>query len=266
MNETCEVCIEDCGKCNAPPLIQGTIVEQFVQDATPSQVQITGILKQVGLEQLLQTALELMPNFEIMRTITILQLADASYQSLVTITVKNKTNNNLSGLALLEIVPKSLAQNSSEIISNNETIILQEDPVLEFVMTGRLEKDTNFYYSVNKKIENNNIFGPAIVLNQATKTMATCETGCNDKNPCTKDQCINENCVFFLVADNTPCGYAQKCRKGMCIAYPTTAYQEPIRIFGQPIEIIIIAALIIMVCAGMAVYFYKMRRNKAPYE
>ncbi|MDD5163562.1 MAG: hypothetical protein PHD95_05130, partial [Candidatus ainarchaeum sp.] len=67
--------------------------------------------------------------------------------------------------------------------------------------------------------------------------------------------------AFFLVPDNTPCGYAQKCHKGICIAYPTTEYQEPIRIFGQPLGIIALLAMIIIICTAMGLYFYKAKKQ-----
>ncbi len=261
-SENCDVCTEDCGQCNKPLPIQGTIIAQFFQNATPNQKQITEILTQNKLEHLIQNALEIMPNFEITRTIILTQLTDLSYQTHITITVKNKTSYKLTGLAILETVPKSLAQTASEITSNNELIVLQEDPVLEFVITGQLSKETSFYYLLNKKLEDQNIFLTPIVLNQAIKKTTTCDKGCDDKNPCTKDQCINENCVYFLIPDNTPCGYAQKCRKGICLAFPTTNYQQPITIFGQQPGIIILAIIILITCTTIGIYYYKKTHGK----
>ncbi|MDD5147986.1 MAG: hypothetical protein PHH08_00805, partial [Candidatus ainarchaeum sp.] len=139
----------------------------------------------------------------------------------------------------------------------NEIIVLQADPVIEFIATGKLGKEISFSYSIAKKIVDKNIFTTPIVLNQTALVSVTCEKGCDDKNPCTKDQCINEKCIFFMVQDNTPCGYAQKCRKGICVAYPTTGYNAPMTIFGQKPEVIALITVIIVICAAIGIYYYK---------
>ena len=106
--------------------------------------QLVEILKQLNLEQLIEQAAKIQKNYEIKRTITISQLPDGTYKTTITLMIYNKNNLNLTGLTLLEQVPKTIAQKASEVKTSNETIVLQEDPVLEFVGTGKLGKEINF--------------------------------------------------------------------------------------------------------------------------
>ncbi|MDD5148264.1 MAG: hypothetical protein PHH08_02255, partial [Candidatus ainarchaeum sp.] len=263
-NENCSTCFEDCGKCYKAPSTTGTVIQQAVQDATPTGKQITDTLKQFNLEQLLSTALEIRQDFDIRRTIVVTKLPDGSFQTIIMITIENKTNINLTGLVLLETIPESITKNALEINTNNETMVLQENPLLlEFVATGKLEKQTIFYYTLDKQIPDLNAFTTKpIILNYLAKTSSTCATGCNDKNPCTKDQCINQTCVSFREQEEKICGYAQKCHKGICISYPTQTYKQPLQIFGQEPATITLIAVIIIIAAAMGTYYYKKTKNQ----
>ena len=262
-DENCSTCSEDCGKCYNQPTIEGTIISQTTTETNPTTQQITTTLQQLNLEQLISQAMSIMQNYKIKRTITISQLQDNSYKTTITITTAINHGIQLTGLTLLEIVPKSAAQNASEITTTNEIVVLQEDPAIEFIATGKLEKEINFSYSINKRIENTADFTAPIILNQVIKTITTCATGCNDNNPCTKDQCLNQNCAHFLLPDKTPCGYAQQCRKGICITTQTTKYNPSLTIFGQRIEIIILIIGIILAFTAIGTHYHRKYRKKA---
>ena len=261
-DENCSNCSEDCGTCYDPPEIEGIIISQTTAEANPTTQQITAALQQLNLEQLIAQAMSIMQNYKIKRTITISQLQDNSYRTTITITTAINPNIQLTGMTLLEIVPKSAAQNASEITTKNDIVILQEDPAIEFIATGKLEKEINFSYSINKRIENTADFTAPIILNQVIKTITTCATGCNDNNPCTKDQCLGQSCVHFLLPENTPCGYAQQCRKGICITTQTTKYSPPLTIFGQRMEIIILIIGIILAFTAIGTHYYGKYKKK----
>ncbi|MDD5148805.1 MAG: hypothetical protein PHH08_05070, partial [Candidatus ainarchaeum sp.] len=256
-DESCESCFEDCGKCYVPPPIEGSIVDQWFQDATPTAAQASKILLENGLDQLIEQANAIQANYLLRRAVTVSQMADFSYRTTVTITVVNRNNLMLGGLSLLDIVPKAVAQNSSEIVSSDEIVVLQPDPVIEFVAVGKLGRETSFSYSVPKRVVDKNVFSVPVVLNQSLRESRTCDKGCDDKNPCTKESCIGDRCVYFLVSDGTPCGYAQKCRKGMCISFATSSYNPPVTLFGQPVAVVILAAVILVSCIAIGLYYHR---------
>ncbi|MBN1940816.1 MAG: hypothetical protein JW772_01395, partial [Candidatus Diapherotrites archaeon] len=257
----CENCSEDCGTCYTPPNITGTIISEKIIDATPTREQIHTILPQNNLEQLLQQALAIQPNYSIERKIIVSQLPSGTYRTTIILTVSNLDNLPILGIALLEIVPKRLAYTADEISTDNEIFVLESDPLIEFVAVGKLGEKTSFAYSVDERISDNVEFEPAIVLNQTVQQDLTCVQGCDDGNPCTSDKCISDSCAHFLVPDGESCGYAQECQAGICIAKPTQPYKPKTVFFGIPIEIIGLIVLVILFAVGIG-SFYAPKRKK----
>ena len=67
---------------------------------------------------------------------------------------------------------------------------------------------------------------PPIVVNAILLKPASCESACNDGNPCTSDRCIGEECVNFLQQDNFVCGYGMTCEAGVCQLHPITKVKQ----------------------------------------
>ncbi|MBN1941078.1 MAG: hypothetical protein JW772_02760, partial [Candidatus Diapherotrites archaeon] len=242
--------------------ITGTIISEKIIDATPTQKQILDTLKQHSLEQLMNQASNIRENYQIERRIIISEKPNGDRITTIVLTVANLREFPLTGLTILEEVPKNIASNAREITAGNEIIILKEDPLVEFIAVGKLAKETSFSYSVNKEITDLSNFKPAIILNHTIAQDLTCANGCDDKNPCTTDKCVNETCVYFLKNDGTPCGYAQKCMQGICIAYPTTPHTERPLIMGMPKEIVITALIAIIVIVLIAQFYTRKIKTK----
>ncbi|MBN1940594.1 MAG: hypothetical protein JW772_00265, partial [Candidatus Diapherotrites archaeon] len=262
VNENCDNCEEDCGTCYLPPDIPGTIISEEIIDATPTESDIRNMLSENNLEQLMGKALDIRENYDIERKFVVSEAPSGERSTTIVITINNKKNLALTGITLLEIIPKNVAQKASEIETKNEKVVLREDPIIEFIALGKLGNKIAFSYTVNKEILNATDFSDPIVLNQTLQTNITCTQGCDDGNPCTTDKCINEACVSFLVTDGTPCGYAQKCSKGICIAYPTQPYQSKPLILGQAKEVIFTALAAIIVVAVIGQYYTLRKKRK----
>ncbi|MBN1941023.1 MAG: hypothetical protein JW772_02465, partial [Candidatus Diapherotrites archaeon] len=235
-------------------------------DATPTQKQILDTLKQHSLEQLLSRVASIRDNYKLERKIIVSETVTGQRKTTIVLTVTNLGELPLTGITLLEDVPKSVAANASQIITRNETITLKEDPLIQFIAVGKLGKETAFAYSVEKEITDTSVFKPAIILNHTLQQNPTCIAGCNDDNPCTTDKCINNTCVHFLVPDGQACGYAQKCKQGICIAQPTTPHTERPLILGMPQEIIATALIAIIVIVLIAQFYTRKIAKKKKHR
>ncbi|MFA5125802.1 MAG: hypothetical protein WC462_02245 [archaeon] len=76
-----------------------------------------------------------------------------SYKSTFTITFKNTTGKALKELKIVEVVPKNVASNASQITSTFDYKVLLADPILEFTIPSVAVGGTSeVTYSVNKQV------------------------------------------------------------------------------------------------------------------
>jgi len=75
------------------------------------------------------------------------------FLSKITLSVKNISDKNLTNLKVIEIIPKVIANSTSDINSTISFNVIKEDPIIEFdLSTLSSENTTEFTYSVNRQV------------------------------------------------------------------------------------------------------------------
>ncbi|HNV01290.1 MAG TPA: Ig-like domain-containing protein, partial [archaeon] len=92
---------------------------------------VKSTLKEIGFsEDIASIGEENSKNNE--RKLKIIQVGE-EYHAVIELTIKNDTNSNT--IKVIEIIPKELIDKASKIFSDQNFIILQEDPIIEFNLT-----------------------------------------------------------------------------------------------------------------------------------
>ncbi len=86
-------------------------------------------------------------------TKTVLSSKKTEFLSKITLSVKNISDKNLTNLKVIEIIPKVIANSTSDINSTISFNVIKEDPIIEFdLSTLSSENTTEFTYSVNRQV------------------------------------------------------------------------------------------------------------------
>lgn len=209
-----------------------------------STMQSAGITDQAKIEN----ALRSLNQFDYTRELKVIQVKNketqqASYQSNITVIIKNATDKRLSNLSIIESIPKEIIEKASSVKSSEEFKIIKEDPVIEWVIpeikeTAPKDKPTIEWtvnalnpgetkvlvYSIKKKIDKEllSLMSAPVAIAETVKVFACKDIECNDDNPCTIDSCVQGKCDYETVSDNTSCGANKVCKQGKCTSKSIT--------------------------------------------
>lgn len=79
--------------------------------------------------------------------------SSATYKSTFTITIKNNSSSNMEDIVIVEIIPKNIASDASQITSLTQFRVLVADPVIEFIVPSLNAGQTSTVsYSVNDNV------------------------------------------------------------------------------------------------------------------
>lgn len=94
--------------------------------------------------------------------------------SLINLSFSNTSNNTIKNAKIVEIIPKTIAQNASEIKSNTLFIVLVADPVIQFELGNiKPNQSTSINYSVEKDINLTQFASTNTILLAEQKTPET---------------------------------------------------------------------------------------------
>ncbi|MCD6434619.1 MAG: hypothetical protein J7L14_03330, partial [Candidatus Diapherotrites archaeon] len=89
------------------------------------------------------------------------------YTTTFSITLTNLTNKAITDVAVLEEIPKNIAADTEEIVTESRFVVLKEDPVVKFLVDIIEPNSTaEITYRVNKNVtveDLNNVRLPAII-------------------------------------------------------------------------------------------------------
>lgn len=115
-------------------------------------------LQAVGLSQpLIEETLPLIIKYNIKRRLEILKISEvdsnsAYYRANIILRVENNDRNAID-VQLIEVIPKELFENTSEIVTNQDYKIIIEDPIIKIEFeTIRFGKEAEFVYSLPKNM------------------------------------------------------------------------------------------------------------------
>ncbi len=210
---TCQI---DCGICKTT-----------TTTAQPQTATITGKEQKISIEttkkafveegvsqELIDQATQYSKDFSFDRNIS-----TKENKTTISIGIVNDSNQSLVDVVVAEIVPKKIAQKASSIKSNVKMVVLKDDPIIQFVIP-RIDANQKLIieYSVDGTITASiQEFAQPLIVAWRQFVQASCETGCDDGNPCTIDKCVEGACISFPVQDGGSCGYAKTCSAGVCV-------------------------------------------------
>ncbi len=151
--------------------------------------------------------------------------AIVKYSNIVTLTVENVSEKTLRAIELIEGIPKELAESAAVIASDRDFIVIEEDPVIKFLIgdLGAGEK-ASVSYDFNASLERGQIteqqfneMSAPVALIRLEEEDTCMGMLCDDFNPCTRDYCIEGECVYAEMSEGAKCGKEMHCMQGKCV-------------------------------------------------
>lgn len=255
---------ETTANCKADCLPKGLAVKEVVlskiKTGKPSADDITQLLTIAGAsETAIKKASAAAGRTGFKRKVEVVKETNSSgkesFSTSITITVSNTSGKTLKGVKVVEQIPKSVAQDASEITSNLNFRVLLDDPIVEFTVPELLDgEEVNLSYSVAAKVTETQVneFALPVTADFTEEETNSCSgVICNDNNLCTSDSCSGGNCIFAPVSDGTVCGFGKVCNSGNCVAQETTptnyngtTNQTPAADYTLLIVVLVILAII----------------------
>jgi len=245
-NESCSDCSIDCGICpidisNTEIILQKTIIQQ------PSLDIISKLLMGLGKPfSSIDQTIENHKKINVEREITVRKMVGTNkISSTLSIILKNITDTELRNVKVIESIPKSIAASSDEIQTSYFFAVLEEDPIIQFIIPSIQPGGTaKFSYIIDKEVAESQFgeFIPpiAISLTEFFPGLTCGDFDCDDNNPCTTDRCFDAECSYIALEDETSCGFGKQCLAGTCRNI-TTDYVDSSNDFLLSIVVIIIA-------------------------
>ncbi len=255
--ENCLTCPTDCGQC----LEETTIFEKTIENQA-TEMQIEELTEQTGKSK--QDTIEAFKKLLLKRKIKVTKAqttpTQTTYKTTITISTKNTTTKTLKNVKILENIPKTIAETASQIKSNQEFKVIQEDPIIEFTIPNiNTEQTAEITYFIEKKIEQATLteWTPPIptAATEIIPRPTTCliDADCDDQEPCTNQQCINGECSFIPLPDRTNCGFGMECENAECTEIEKVQTAEK-----QDFTTIYIAIAILLIIGAAAWHYKKM--------
>lgn len=136
-----------------------TTTQTYSSIETPSPTEIRELLANTGLpteeiQAYVDTAntgdLEITTTLDVVKTGT---GSSATYKSTFTITIQNTSSSNMEDISIVEVIPKNIASDASQITSLTQFRVLVADPVIEFIVPSLNAGQTGtISYSVNENV------------------------------------------------------------------------------------------------------------------
>lgn len=253
--ETVTSCPSDCSQEQ-----EEEVLFERTKTFTASSADVELTLDSLGFEtEEITTAKSMLSNISVQRKVKAIQAGD-DFSGTFTLVINNKSNNSYEDLKILEQIPKTIAENASEIESNYSFEVLEEDPVIIFNISSiQPGESREVSYTVNKNVTEDSFdeYGAPIALsgNEVESAPSCAGIICNDNNPCTQDSCSAGQCRYLGSPNGTSCGVGKQCQSGACVN--VSGQTQPVQ--QQPdYTLPIIVVLAIVAVAG---YWYYTQRK-----
>lgn len=136
-----------------------TTTETYSSIDTPSASEIRELLASTGLstseiqayvDEVNSGQLSISTTLNVVKTGT---GSSATYKSTFTITIRNNSGSNMEDITIVEVIPKNIASDASQITSLTQFRVLVADPVIEFIIPSLNAGQTGtISYSVNDNV------------------------------------------------------------------------------------------------------------------
>jgi hypothetical protein len=232
--DTTRCCSITCTTTQTTTAGSETTQEETITTATkeyPTPTEPSTLLHTAPVQELLQSYQPIpYQSIQFTRTLQINQQTQNNqikgYKTIITIKATNKSEKKLENIRIIEEIPKELIPLASNINSTIPFEILNEDPLISFLITNlEPNQSTDIQYSAENDStiiptqEPFNQMKPPIALQPLKKDPCN-NIACNDKNPCTKDHCRNGTCLYDALPLGTTCGTNAICQEKQCIPNP----------------------------------------------
>lgn len=189
------------------------------------------------------------------------------------VNVINISGKTLKGVEIIESIGKEIVEKASMIRSDNAFEVIEEDPVIRFVI-GDLLPDENYSigYEFDRTVEQgplteemfNGLPAP-IALVQLQEGDLCMGIQCNDFNPCTRDYCVEGKCNYVPMNQGAKCGTDMICGEGVCISPPAVGKTSLPTIPATGLDYAAIIVLLGAVALGLVaqVTITKWRKKKS---
>jgi len=268
-DENTSSCPADC-----PTKTKETVLEKVISKKPTAEEMREKLTEAGASENAIEKASQAVGKTTVSRTIKVEKVTDnltgeVTYQTTMTININNPGKKK-TNIKIIEFIPKSVTLNASQIKSDFEFTVLNEDPIIEFSVDEINSNQTkNLTYTINNEVTNqaiNEMIAP-IVAEFAEEEPLTdlCEgiNNCDDLNPCTQNSCNSATgeCTYTNLTDKTSCGTNKECKQGECLAKSVLVdgeKEKPKETDFTPFIVLIILIII----AGTAYYYFKIKKSK----
>ncbi len=268
---------ENFGQCPTDCRTRGQIVKQIVRqrnwDRQATSQEVSSILTAAGASQsAIERASDAGSITSTQRKAEVIKETSNGQDTFVskfTIKVTNTSSEKLKNVKIVEQIPKSVASNASEIVSNYRVRILKADPIVEFTVDELgAGEDAEVSYAVERQVDEQALSEfkapvvSSVLLSEATNDLCA-DKSCNDTNLCTVDSCSDGTCFFTPVVDGTICGFGKECRSGNCVQIQVSNGQQAASEKSPLNFTVLVVALLVIV---MAVGFYYYTQQSKPHS
>ena len=267
---------EDTSTCPAdcPAETKETVLEKTITKKPTAEEMREKLIEAGASETAIEKASQAVGKTTVSRTITVEKITnnttgEITYKTTMTISVTNPGKKKMQKIKVIENIPKSVALSASEIKSNTEFTVIEDDPIIQFEIDEVSSGNTKtISYTVDNEIDTataNQMTTPIVLEFQEVELpVDLCEEkNCDDLNPCTTDSCdsLTGECTYSNLAEGTECGTNKECKAGACVAKTGTGGEDngDEEDKGDFTPFIIIAVLIIIV--GAITYYYMQQKK-----
>jgi hypothetical protein len=189
---------------------------------------------------------------------------NAGYFNKITILIQNISDKDLQDIEVIEILPKIFVETSSQISSDDEFVVLDENPVIKFSLGDVPAGETvEISYTFKSSSESSIIEELFLSLVQPVVFVALTEEDncmgviCNDFDSCTADGCSDGECAYV-----PKCG-DDVCENGECIiqekepAITPVPEQDEVDTDENNIPYLIFLAIVGVIIVVLVFFFFK---------
>lgn len=153
-NDTSRCCRGEC----IPTKTKIEVLTQEEERYHPKGIEVKKTIEEMGLQGIDKNrAIVFTQAMHLTRTIQVYEITKAgggkSYTAQITIELKNGSGQKQTGLSVIERIPKEVAEYANEITTKHTLTIVEEDPVIEFLLPElKPNQPHSIDYNVNKQL------------------------------------------------------------------------------------------------------------------